>query len=276
MGYQGNDMNILDIEPLSNIDAPQQNYKNSDRALVAPNHFISYATPILIILMQIKECQNFTEISTLRSYLINAIKIFDSNLAKIEKNQRNLLATRYCLCTMIDETILNTEWGAKSIWSQHSMLALFHQETHGGERFYLILENMMKELPTCLAIVEFLYLLLSIGFEGKFFGKGRIIRDEIRNRVYQMIKQLHGKVLRTLSTQWQDTQISLLIKKKRLTVKRMLIIGISILCIVGIDMNLKAHHAALSSLKNLDQIGRISPIIIYSQLVDRPLSTGSY
>lgn len=46
------------------------------------------------------------------------------------------LSFQYCLCTFIDELVMRTPWGSRSVWAKESMLAHYHNETWGGEKFF--------------------------------------------------------------------------------------------------------------------------------------------
>ena len=56
----------------------------------------------------------------------------------------DVLAARYALCTVIDEAVLNTPWGAQSDWSGQSLLVTFHRESAGGEKFFQILDRVIR------------------------------------------------------------------------------------------------------------------------------------
>ncbi len=55
------------------------------------------------------------------------------------------MAARYALCTVIDEAVLNTPWGAQSDWAGQSLLVTFHRESGGGDKFFRVLERVIGE-----------------------------------------------------------------------------------------------------------------------------------
>ena len=55
-----------------------------------------------------------------------------------------IVAARYALCTLIDETATSTPWGASGAWAQRGLLALFHGETGGGEKFFQLLARLAE------------------------------------------------------------------------------------------------------------------------------------
>jgi type VI secretion system protein ImpK len=58
---------------------------------------------------------------------------------------QKVIAARYALCTLIDENAANTPWGRSGAWAQHGLLALFHGETEGGEKFFQVLARLRRE-----------------------------------------------------------------------------------------------------------------------------------
>src|SRR5690606_40799872 len=82
----------------------------------------------------------------------------------VENSQ--VMATRYVLCTAIDEAVVTTPWGNESEWSQMSLLSSFHNETFGGEKFFQLLERLSRNPVKHLLMLELMYLCLALGFEG--------------------------------------------------------------------------------------------------------------
>ena len=84
-----------------------------------------------------------------------------------ESGQEQVKIASYFLCSLIDETVLNTPWGNQSNWGHHSLLIQFHNEAWGGERFFQILDRLKQQPAQGLNLLELAYLCLSLGFEGK-------------------------------------------------------------------------------------------------------------
>jgi len=235
------------------------------------NPFLIAATPLLTLMTQFKQTQTQPDVAKLREQVVNELKIFETKLVKLRYDQRTVTAARYCLCAALDEAALKTQWGTQSIWVQQSLLSLFHKETWGGERFYVILDSLAREPRRHLAVLELLYVLMSLGFEGKYFDKGRVMRDEIRNRVFERIRHARGKVEKSLSLNWQDTKPLVQNKRKRATLKRVVLAGVLFLAVIVGIYNVKSHKAAADVLATLDSIGQENPVTAYSQLLDRPI-----
>ena len=55
-----------------------------------------------------------------------------------------VVGARYCLCTVLDETVAETPWGGSGVWSRHSLLVTFHNEAWGGEKFFQLLAKLAQ------------------------------------------------------------------------------------------------------------------------------------
>jgi type VI secretion system protein ImpK len=60
------------------------------------------------------------------------------------------------------------DWGAQGQWDQYSLLTAFHPDTVNPDRFFVILERIIKEPALYIDILELMYICLSLGFEGPY------------------------------------------------------------------------------------------------------------
>ena len=56
-----------------------------------------------------------------------------------------VMAARYVLCTLLDESAASTPWGGSGVWSAQSLLVQFHNETWGGEKVFQLLSQAGRE-----------------------------------------------------------------------------------------------------------------------------------
>jgi type VI secretion system protein ImpK len=95
---------------------------------------------------------------------------------------------------VIDEAVVTTSWGSQSDWSKMSLLSSFHNETFGGEKFFQLLERMSRDPFKHLAMLELMYLCLSLGFEGKYrvMERGLLQLEQVRDALYRQIRHVRG------------------------------------------------------------------------------------
>ena len=101
--------------------------------------------------------------------------------------------------------MLNTPWGEQSSWGMQSMVGTFHRETVGGDRFYDLLARLEQDPGTNIDLLEFLYMCLSLGFEGRLRVEagGPDKHLQIRNSLARIIRGQRGDVEHDLSPRWK-------------------------------------------------------------------------
>ncbi len=169
------------------------------------NPITGAAISLLSLVTQLRNTSSHPDIVGLRMSVIEEVKQFDIKIRSQNVSSEQAQAARYVLCSLLDETILNTPWGCNSIWSTQGLLILFHKETFGGEKFFLILKNCIQQPGTHLDLLELLYFCLCLGFEGRYrvedHGLSKL--NEIRENTFQIIQRQRGDVERSLSLHWQ-------------------------------------------------------------------------
>jgi type VI secretion system protein ImpK len=182
------------------------------------NPITGAAVALLSSVAQLRNTASHLDVAGLRASMIEEVKRFELKIKHQGVSGEQVQAARYALCTFLDETVLNTPWGANSIWGTQSLLTFFHKETWGGEKFFLILKNCMQQPGTHLDLLELLYLCLCLGFQGRYrvedHGASKL--EDIRENAYQIIQRQRGDVERSLSLHWQG------IKDKRNTLAKLI------------------------------------------------------
>lgn len=155
------------------------------------NRLIDAATPLLGLVIRVRRLANFGDVERLYQQVVDDIAAIDRELIEQGYERPSVVAYRYVLCAFIDEAVLGTDWGAHSVWSQHSLLSRFHNETWGGEKVFAILARMEKEAERYRDMLAFIYLCLCLGFEGRYkvMENGREEYDQIVRGLYEI---LHG------------------------------------------------------------------------------------
>jgi type VI secretion system protein ImpK len=171
------------------------------------NPLVNSATTLLTLVIKLRSTMQHANVPDLHKRLTEEIKAFESKTRNAGIAGDSVIAARYLLCSVIDEVVLNTPWGASSGWSQHSLLSLFHQETSGGEKCFLILQRMLETPGIHLDVLELFYICLSLGFQGKYrvvSGGGQQI-EQIRDNLYKTIESHRPVPAHDLSPNWEGT-----------------------------------------------------------------------
>ncbi|MDG9923398.1 MULTISPECIES: type IVB secretion system protein IcmH/DotU [unclassified Pseudomonas] len=169
------------------------------------NPLVAASALLLSEVVRLKTHASAENFDALNERLNVAIKLFEHRALQEGVEGGQVMAARYVLCTVVDEAVVTTPWGNESAWSQMSLLSTFHNETFGGEKFFQLLEHLSRNPVKHLAMLELMYICLSLGFEGKYrvLPRGMLELEAIRDSLYRQIRQLRGDVPRELSPHWE-------------------------------------------------------------------------
>ena len=156
------------------------------------NRLIDAATPLLGLVIRVRRLADFHGVENLYRQVVDEVAAIDRELVEQGYERPTVVAYRYVLCAFIDEAVLGTDWGAHSVWSQHSLLSRFHNETWGGEKVFAITARMEQEPERYRDMLEFIYLCLCLGFEGRYkvMTNGRDEYEQIIRGLYEQIRGL--------------------------------------------------------------------------------------
>ncbi len=154
------------------------------------NRLIDAATPLLGLVIRVRRLADFSEVPALYRQVVDEVSAIDRELVEQGYERPTVVAYRYVLCAFIDEAVLGTDWGAHSVWSQQSLLSRFHNETWGGEKVFAILSRMEQEPERYRDMLEFIYLCLCLGFEGRYkvMSNGREEYEQIIRGLFDQLQ----------------------------------------------------------------------------------------
>ncbi len=159
------------------------------------NRIVDASQSLLALISRIPEVSENNNLDYLHKDVRAEIESLELELQREGFDRATILAHRYCLCSAIDEAVMCSPWGQNSDWSERSLLALFHSETWGGEKFFIVLNRLMRDPVRYIELIEFLYLLLCLGFKGKYrvMHNGKLQLEEIMRDVHHIIRQERGE-----------------------------------------------------------------------------------
>jgi len=163
------------------------------------------ASGLLALLTKLNSSYSQSNPGGLRNKIIREIEQFQT-AAQVEGiDHQTISSSRYVLCTVLDEAVLNTPWGNDSGWSQQSLLSLFHKEVQGGERFFHLLKSLSDNPSKNKNLLELMYICIALGFEGQYRliegGKNKL--SSIKDWLYQILQKEKGFAEPVLSPHWQ-------------------------------------------------------------------------
>lgn len=169
------------------------------------NPLVSAASTLIAVFEKTRNSIRHPDVGGLHTRLVNEIKQFENRAKDAGTRPEILLAARYLMCSALDEAVLHTPWGDESGWGQRTLLRIYHGETSGGEKCFAILQRMMQAPSENLHMLELFYVVLSLGFEGKYrlIDRGYEQLDRLRDDLYRSIRNCRGDHERSLSNNWQ-------------------------------------------------------------------------
>lgn len=159
------------------------------------NPLVNAASHLLLEIVRLRIAAE-VDIETLRTRLEAEIRGFNAQAVALGVSEAQVNAAQYLLCTALDESVTSSSIpGAQGEWQHKSLLSTFHKDTWGGEVFFDVLSRTMEQPASRLYLLELIYLLLSLGFEGKYRmqEKGVLQIESLRDQLYRQIRLLRGE-----------------------------------------------------------------------------------
>ena len=224
--------------------------------LTGMNRLNACAAPLFALISRIRNRAQHLDPDKLRQSVIAEIRAFENRALQASIPAQTVKVARYAMCATLDDVVLNTPWGEQSNWALQSMVGTFHRETVGGDRFYDVLARLEKQPGENLEMLEFLYMCLSLGFEGRLRVEqgGSDKHLQIRNGLARLIRAQRGPAERDLSPRWKGLDKPF----KALSAWRLVYVTLGVLGLILI-----AQFATLSTLlagRTENVVGRLAVI----------------
>lgn len=243
--------------PPSLFDTPKPSIPQVEQIdITSENILLACASELINLASNLITLEPSNSTEQLRHDINSQIEQFDNKLNEQGKTQEVALTARYLLCCLLDELVLRTPWGIQSSWSRQTLLSKYHNETSGGEKFFVIVNKLMEQAQRNIDLIELSYLCLSVGFRGKYqlsaTGENDIL--QIGNMMHQAIS-LYRPSANELSPSWRVETSSSVSIEKRLPASFLFIV-LTFICIAVYIALLSNLHAQSSVLyQKIESIG---------------------
>ncbi len=176
-------------------------------ALGGLNTLVAAANPVLAVVPQIRHALRHPDPEGLRAGLRESLDAFERDARAAGHAEETVSASSRALCALLDESAASTPWGAS--WARQGLLTERHAGASGAEYFFELLEKISADPAVNLTLLEFLYVCLALGFEGRFRdaanGAGDLVA--LRGRVLQQIRAQHAPYDGELSGHWRGVTL---------------------------------------------------------------------
>ncbi|MGM0433414.1 MAG: type IVB secretion system protein IcmH/DotU [Pseudomonadota bacterium] len=147
------------------------------------------ASRLLSLADRLGRAARVADVAGLKRQCTGLVAEYQRALAKQEVSPDTVDTASYCLCALIDELVLHSEWGQASDWAASSLLSEFHSQTWAGTHFFERVDQARREGNRPLMRLQ--YLCLALGFRGRFRveERGSEQLEVLRNGLYREIAQ---------------------------------------------------------------------------------------
>ena len=169
------------------------------------NPLVALANRLLAIVPQIHSTTQLADPGVLKESLAQALREFDASAASRGIAPERAMAARYILCTLLDEAAASTPWGGGGVWGRYSLLAMFHNETWGGEKVFQLMAKLAENPSANRDLLELIYAALCLGFQGRYrvIEGGNAQLEAVRERLAQILKKERGDFAQPLAEHWR-------------------------------------------------------------------------
>lgn len=149
------------------------------------------ATGILLLACRLRTLTSVPDVELLRTMMTEELRRFDVRLRALGLPNDQALHAHYAICATVDDLVLNTPWGAESVWARLGMAGTFHRETVGGERFFDNLKQLKSDPGRNAGVLELMFQCLSLGFQGhmRLQPRGGAEITRLREDLYRLLRR---------------------------------------------------------------------------------------
>jgi len=171
------------------------------------NRLEAAAFPLINVAVSFRHATARPDLGQVRDRMTRMLNDFRAGAERAGYSSEIVRQAHYAMCAFVDEIVLSTPWGSESRWQEHSLLSAFHRQTWGGEEFFNIVEKNQNDAARNLELLELLYVLLAMGFEGTYATRpnGRDKLDQVKDQLYETIRNQRAELERDLSPHWRGT-----------------------------------------------------------------------
>ena len=172
-------------------------------ALGGLNPLIAAANPVLAVVPQIRHALRHPDPEGLRAGLRESLDAFERDARAAGTGDETFASASFALCALLDESAASTPWGAG--WATAGLLAERRGESGGAEKFFELLDGLCADAAANLVALEFFYVCLALGFEGRYrdAANGREALAALRAGLLERIRQQRAPHDGELSARWR-------------------------------------------------------------------------
>ena len=198
------DTSVKRVSALSQLDLTLLTYGEGQGI----NSLVNTAAPLLILLAELRQAHDCSDIKKLRERLTTEVRRFSEKARALQISPVQINLASYLLCASLDECILKLLGKRANLWTSYALLSTFHKDGGAGEKFFAIIDQLLQDPLQNKMVLELAALCLYFGFEGKYqvMDNGAVQRQLLKDKVANQLIKLHGVAACALQTDIQAIQ----------------------------------------------------------------------
>ncbi len=236
------------------------------------NPLVRSAGTLFALARKLRNTIDHKDVARLRLSILKMLNRFNQDALKRGGGKDAVHFACYALCALIDEIVLETPWGNQSHWDRESLLGTLFNDARGGEKFFQILERSAWNPAENIDLLEFLYLCLGLGFQGKYAitQSGVEQLDMLTRNLYQTIRTHRGGPDKYLSANWQGAEAPR--RDRFLPIWVVPVAALGLASLMFYFFNASINRTSLEAEAKLNRIGRgAAPIAMPPETAPRTL-----
>jgi type VI secretion system protein ImpK len=167
------------------------------------NPLVDAASDLFDLVVYLQAQAGPVEIGALRAKAAALVRRFDLRAEAAGAPGDVIGVARYAIAATVDDQVMARPWGIASGWQHATLVGALYEEVIGGERFFEYLDAALKDPGRYGDLIEFLYICLSLGFQGVYRRRDREGLEAHRARAFQALRARRGGFAQGLSPRWR-------------------------------------------------------------------------
>ncbi len=162
------------------------------------------ASRLLSVANRLASATQVEDISQIKRQCMDLVREYRTALKATEETAETVDVASYCACALLDEIVLNSEWGQSGQWAASSLLSEFHSQTWSGTHFFELVDKARRTSNVPVMMLQ--YLCLSLGFKGRYRveERGEEQLDILRDCLYHEICADQGRFTTPFDRTWEQ------------------------------------------------------------------------
>lgn len=174
------------------IPAGEDEQVRLDAVLRHRNPLLEASRVLLRALADMPELIRVGHDEALRNLLMDEVRTFERLCERANIRVEHTIGARYGLCAALDEVAmreLDRDAVRSANWAANALMIGIREDNRSGAKVYALTSYLLNDPDEHAALMEVIYRLLCLGFEGQYGANGRRQRDRYRERLYQKISR---------------------------------------------------------------------------------------